>query len=189
MSDTNTPSDSPSKAAILDSAAAILAQNPGASLASIAEGAGVGRATLHRYFPSRDDLICAIAADSIHAIDSAVEGLEKRASSASHLLELVIEAIVPLGERYHFLTSEASGIVDEESSTALERQYNELASLVDSCKAEGAIDPSVPTAWAVGAIDALIYAAWSLTASGHVARLDAAALVTRTTLRGMRPNP
>ncbi len=44
--------------AILDAAAAVFAERgEAASMADVAEAAGVGRATLYRYFPSRDVLL------------------------------------------------------------------------------------------------------------------------------------
>ncbi|MEM7588506.1 MAG: TetR family transcriptional regulator, partial [Acidobacteriota bacterium] len=40
--------------AVLDAAALLFTENPGASMAALAEAAGVGRATLYRYFPTRE---------------------------------------------------------------------------------------------------------------------------------------
>ena len=50
----------PMREAIVDAAIDTFARNPGASLAEVAARAGVGRASLHRHFPSRDDLVTAI---------------------------------------------------------------------------------------------------------------------------------
>src|SRR5260370_33718955 len=47
---------------ILDTAAAVLAERgESASMAEIADAAGVSRATLYRYFPSRDALLRGLA--------------------------------------------------------------------------------------------------------------------------------
>ena len=42
---------------LLNAAGAVLARNPGAANAEIAVKAGLGRATLYRSFPTRQDLI------------------------------------------------------------------------------------------------------------------------------------
>ncbi|MYB34208.1 MAG: helix-turn-helix transcriptional regulator, partial [Gammaproteobacteria bacterium] len=73
--DSQTPSPPrrrPSRAAIIDAAVGVLARNPDASLATIAEAAGVGRATLYRHFPGRNDLIDAISRQAIEETDAAV---------------------------------------------------------------------------------------------------------------------
>lgn len=124
---------------------------------------------------------------SIREIDDAVAGLEATAHSAIHLLGLIVEAVVPLGDRYHFLANESWAAMDPALRTELDRQLTSLGQLVESCKSEGAIDAAIPTSWVVGALDSLIYSAWSLVASGYVSRRDAASLLMRTILKGMQP--
>ena len=58
--------------AILDAAVVALAESPDVPMAVIAESAGVGRATLYRHFPSRDDLIKELSLQAIRLTDEAV---------------------------------------------------------------------------------------------------------------------
>lgn len=184
MRDTNVPR-SDTRSAILKAAIKVLARDPRTPLGELAEQAGVGRATLHRYFKSRDELVKEIAMLSVREIDEAVEGLEQRAESAAHLLELILEAVVPLGDRFYFLANEAWVATDPGLKAELDRQIAELEALVEACKAEGSIDQSVPAAWVVGVVDSTIYAAWNLVASGQIAPRDASSLAFKTIMNGV----
>lgn len=177
----------PAPRGLLDAAGAVLARNPGATMAEIAAKAGVGRATLYRHFPKRDDLIKALALESLRRTDEAAKRIPVDQSSAESALAAVFEAIVPLGDRFRFLSSEPAALRDPEIEAAYDRQLGELAELVDAMKAEGSLDRAVPTAWVVAAIDALVYAAWDAVDDGAVARRDAAALAFRTIVRGLGP--
>ena len=173
--------------ALLDAAAATLAENPSASLGEIAKRAGVGRATLHRHFASRETLIAALTREALTRIDAVAKAAAAPAESASEVLWLILEAIVPLGDRYHFLTRQAEADGDPEVADLTARQAAETAELIQALKAEGAIAPEVPTGWAVAALDSLIYAAWSAVEDGSVAPRDAPGLVHRTLLQGLGP--
>ncbi len=172
---------------LLDAAGQVLARNPGAAMADIAEKAGVGRATLYRHFPTREDLIRALALESLRQTDEATRQIPVEHLSAEAVLAEIFEAIVPMGDRFRFLLNEPAALHDPEIEAACDRQRDELAELVDAMKAEGTLDRAVPTAWVVAAIDALIYAAWDAVDEGAVARRDAAALAFRTILLGLGP--
>lgn len=173
--------------ALLDAAATVLAENPSASLSEIAARAGVGRATLHRHFTSREALIATLTREALERIDRVAKSAMAPAESASEALWLILEAIVPLGDRYHFLTRQAEADDNPEVARLMARQAADSAELIEALKAEGAIAPEVPTGWAVAALDSLIYAAWSAVEDGSVARRDAPALVHRTLLQGLGP--
>lgn len=99
---------------ILDSAGAVLARTPGASVAEIASAAGVGRATLYRFFATREELIRALALESLRQIDKATQSIPYDTMTAEHGLSETFDAIVPLGDRFHFLSNEPAVVHDPE---------------------------------------------------------------------------
>ena len=177
------------RSTILTSASSVLAANPGASMTEIATAAGVGRATLHRLFASRADLVRELALESMRACDEATAGIEARVSTATEALHEVVEALVPLGDRFHYLASMPEVYSDDDVAREYKRQQKELSELVDAVKAEGGIDPSIPTAWVVAVFDALIYAAWNAVDSGELARNDAPEHVRKTLMHGLARRP
>ncbi|MEM9913103.1 MAG: TetR/AcrR family transcriptional regulator [Pseudomonadota bacterium] len=176
----------PSRQNILNAAGAILARNPGASVAEIAAKAGVGRATLYRFFPTRNDMVRTLALDSLRQIDEATQAVSYESLTAEQALAQIVKIIVPLGDRFRFLANEPAVLNDPEFKAGSERQSLELAELVEAMKAEGSMDQAVSTAWAVATIEALIYAAWTSVDDGSVARRDAAALAFRTMIKGLQ---
>ena len=178
-----------SRNAILEAAAALFSRNPGASLSEVAETADVGRATLHRHFASREDLIRTLALDALRRTDEATEHIEREAKSAVHAMQLMIEAVVPLGDHFHFLATEPAAQRDPEIEAVYRRQLDEVAELVEAMRGEGAVGQDLPTLWVAATIDALIYTAWTAVREGSIARNDAATLVFRTLLSGIGPEP
>ena len=173
----------PVREAIIDAAIDTLARNPGASLSEIAARAGVGRASLHRHFRSRDDLVTAITLQSMNEVDAATDEAVGDARTARERLSRMLEAVVPLGDRYHFLATEAFD--DARLEARHEADLEWLGGLVDELREEGVVAPDVPRGWAVANIDAQVWLAWSEVAAGSLAPADAAGLAMRTLLRGL----
>ena len=75
-------------------------------MAEVAEAAGVSRATLYRYFPHRDALLDALAAQALaeSAARLADAGLER--APVEEAIERIIRAIVAVGDRYAVLVQE-----------------------------------------------------------------------------------
>lgn len=172
--------------ALMDSATVLLAENPGASFVEVAEAAGIGRATLYRHFPSRDDLLRALSLEAIQATDDATAHVMTAATSSLDALRLTIEAIVPMGDRYYFLIRQPS-ISDEQVIGQLNRQNNELKMLIQASQQELGIDRDIPADWVVLAFNNLIYAAWQMIGEQQVAAADAATWVYRTLIHGLAP--
>ncbi|MEM1052254.1 MAG: TetR/AcrR family transcriptional regulator [Pseudomonadota bacterium] len=173
-----------SRDAIIQAAFELLASDTGVSLADIATRAGVGRATLHRYFSSRDDLFFALAKAAIHDMDDAVEAACKDCSSHSDALYQSLKALVPLGDRYRFL---ANDTLEEhpDLQADYERQERETVGLVDAAKGEGLFDQAVPTSWIVQSFEHLLYAAWESVTAQQCTPDQATDLAWRTLTNGL----
>ena len=175
----------PMREAILDAAIDTLARSPGSSLSDIATRAGVGRASLHRHFSSRRDLIAAVARQCMDEIDAALQVAFEGTGSARERLSKMLEAVVPLGDRYHFLALEVFD--DQGLQERHEADVEWLGHLVDELKEEGVVTADAPRAWAIANIDAQVWLAWSEVATGNIAPANAADLAFRTLLEGLGP--
>ena len=176
-----------SKEELLDAAIAVLVDNPSASLSEVVKKAGVGRATLYRYFSTREALVKEIALLAIKQTDEAIAPIVTKQLSSQETLREMLEVIVPLGDRFHFLMSESSAYNDPEVTQAYNRQLSDLNTLVEGLKQEGVVALDISNAWTVAAIDSLIWAAWYSVQTGYVAPKEAASLVYRTLTQGLRP--
>ncbi len=174
---------------ILESAAGLLVVDRGASMERIAEAAGVGRTTLHRHFRSREALIRAIALDAIEECEAAIEKAGLEEGSVREATERLFEALIPVGERYHFLLAEAQLENDPEVVAAEERIDAPMRRLIGRGKADGTLRADVPDAWILNAMGALLFAAWEGVRDGDLAPRDTPGLVTRTLLSGVAGEP
>ena len=174
----------PAEQSVIEAGFALLNDNPKASLADIAAHAGVGRATLHRYFPGRDDLIRAMAWTAIREMDVAVDAACADAPSYTEALRLTLEALIPLGDRYQFLMHEP---VEDHSDIAEEfaKQQCETSELIEEVGKEGLFDQSVPTEWIVRSFDSILYTAWESVAAQETTPRQASNLAWRTLVDGL----
>ena len=146
--------------AIREAGFAVLSRKPGASMSEVAEEAGVGRATLHRYFASRSDLVTALARLAMIELDEAIEAATAAAPSYWEALRLGMQAVIPLAHRHMFLMQE--DLPDPDIQVAFEEEAQDLRDLIDAAKAEGALRADLPTEWVAQAYEHLIYAAWEM---------------------------
>lgn len=174
----------PTRDAIVEAAFAVFSKNPSAALSDVAERAGVGRATLHRHFASRNDLVRELAVLAGKEMNDAVEAACVDAKSYSEVARLALQALIPLGDRHGFLALEAFAD-DPEMQAEHERDKRETTEMIDAAKAEGLFDKSVPTPWIVQAFDHLMYAGWESVNTGETTHDQAASLAWRTLIYGL----
>ncbi len=177
-----------SKDAIIEAAFDVFSRNAGASLSQVAERAGVGRATLHRHFSSRDDLLRALARLAIREMDEVVEAACADVTSHSEAMRVSLEVLIPLGDRHGFLALEPIED-DADIQREFDRQQRETEEMIEAVKKEGLLDASVPTAWIVQAYDHLLYAGWEAVRTGQATPAQAADLAWRTLTSGLERKP
>lgn len=170
--------------AIIEAGFAVFSRDPSASLSVVAEAAGVGRATLHRYFPGRDHLINELARIAITEMDEAAQAACAEAQTAADVLEMTLHALVPLADRHGFL-GHLTPDEDDELQAEFRRQQAETEEMFAGAKEEGVFDRSVPTSWLVQAYEFLLYAAWESVRTGEATAEQAARLAWRTLKNGL----
>lgn len=170
--------------AIIEAAFAVFSKDPSAALSEVATLAGVGRATLHRYFASREDLIRHLAKVANQEMDDAVNAACADVASYSEAARKSLHALIPLGDRYGFLELEPIDD-DPEVKAAYARQKRETEEMVDAAKGEGLFDTAIPTSWIVQAYDHLLYAGWESVKAGETTPDQAADLAWRTLTTGL----
>jgi AcrR family transcriptional regulator len=174
---------------IVAAAATVWAADPSASLDTIAQSAGVGRATLHRHFPSRAALIRTAAFDGVAALASALDAAALSQREPAAALDALIGILVPFGDRLHFLLVTGDLIGDPELAAAEAVIDAPIRAVLDAAAAAGVLRRDVPGVWRFRALEALLYAAWTAVAAGEIARLDAPQLVRDSFRRGFGTDP
>ena len=171
--------------AIIEAGFRVLGQNPAASLADIAATAGVGRATLHRHFKGRGELIRALALSAAKELESAADNAARRAVSNTDALKRIMQAIVPLGARHMFLLSGAAEQYPDVQAE-LDRQDAELMSVIEAARKEGLYTSSCPAAWVKQSFDMLVYGAWQMVFQQQATPQQASNLAWTTFKAGLK---
>jgi TetR/AcrR family transcriptional regulator, mexCD-oprJ operon repressor len=93
-------------AAILATAARVLAERPDASTGDIAAAAGVGRATLYRYFPTREALLEALEAQAHEELAARITDAGLDRVPVPEALERLLRAFLAVSDYYIVLVRE-----------------------------------------------------------------------------------
>jgi AcrR family transcriptional regulator len=89
--------------AVIETAIDLLGRDPSASMSDIAAASRVGRTTVYRHFPTRDDLLVAMFGRVIEESREMTKGVVECAGSAEDLLRRLTPAMIQLGLRFRFL--------------------------------------------------------------------------------------
>ena len=174
---------------LLDAATLVLGKNAGASLSEVATVAGVGRTTLHRYFPTREDLVRALVVDALDRVAHAIAAADPSTGPAIDALQRVADTVIPLGPSLRFLAAEPAVY---EAPDLLRRWYDALEPVAEAVRrgqADGSIRSELPVTWVVDSFAGAILTAWDSVDEGRLARDEAPRLVMSTVLFGVAQQP
>ena len=140
-------------AAILDAAATALARHEQASMAEVAEAAGVARATLYRYFPTREALLEELARATVIRVAETLEGARLDELAVDEAFLRAVRALVAVGDAFVVLTRERAVAPAEDFEG---RVAGPLRALVERGQASGDLRDDVPSGWLLESLLALV---------------------------------
>jgi AcrR family transcriptional regulator len=170
------------RAAILEAAGRRISnEGISATLDSVAEAAGVSRATLYRYFSSRDELVLAL-------IDAAYAEYIQRVRDANidtvpfpEAFARLSRAVAHTGSQFVVLQSDAVAVPIPRPDEEFEQTLNDL---FDRGKTEGSLRPDLTTQWMRAAYRGIAIEALRYVAAAGLGAETAAALIVDQFLAG-----
>jgi AcrR family transcriptional regulator len=170
------------RAAILAAALQVLGEDPGTGMAEVAHAAGVGRATLYRYFPTRDALEEAIRARARADLAAVLAAARSDDGDPAPALERLAVALLQIGQRYRALQPS-----DEGRARGRALVEDALAGLVRRAQNEGLVDRAIPVARGAALFRGLVAVGFDEVRAGRLDVDGAARLAVRVFLGGTGP--
>lgn len=182
--DTPSPARRRTRQAIIEAAIAVWVRDREATLADIADAAETHRATLHRHFPSRDDLLDAAIRHGVGEIGTATEAAAVTQGTSLDALRRLVTAYLAIGDRIRFLFEDLT-VARHPAITELATVDGPVIELIRRGQADGTLDTRLPPAWIERSIWALIYAASECLDDGTLPAHDAVPILLRTIEEGI----
>jgi AcrR family transcriptional regulator len=181
------------RSSLLDVVAEVLVADPAASLAEVAEAAGIGRTTLHKQYATRGDLIRAVGFRALDLWEQALDGAELVWASGHGVadpdphgaLRALTAAMIPIGPQLAFLWRTPEFDRDEEIKERYLTVEARVRALLQRAQEQGALAADVPGWWLLAAFHALVYVGAESVDTGDLAPREAPDRVLRTFLHGI----
>jgi TetR/AcrR family transcriptional regulator, mexCD-oprJ operon repressor len=131
-------------AAILDSAAGALAAGEAASMSDVATAAGVARATVYRYFPSREALLEALGRVAVEQAGDGLAAARLEGVSVDEAFTRAVRALVIVGDYFVVLARERARVDPAE----FERRIGGvLQELIRRGQSSDEVRDDIPASW------------------------------------------
>jgi TetR/AcrR family transcriptional repressor of mexCD-oprJ operon len=151
------------RAVILEAAARVLGRRPDASMADIADEAGVGRATLYRHFPTRESLLQGAQEAGIAELTEGIEAANLGDLTVERAIARLTSVFMRTGAKYAAFIAQ-----DEEHPDSVDKQrvIQPVRDVIDRGVREGVLraDPSADVLFEM--FSALLERSLWLTVSG-----------------------
>lgn len=168
---------------LLEAAAGTLARQPDATLQQIADAAGVSRTTLFYRFATRENLLQALAADTLDRIRIALTDVVWDVQDLDGTTREVSGRLMPLAERMQVTLRGGGRDTDPEQWRAALAPL--IRFIIDGQRA-GRLRSDLDPTWLAWAFGYLMFAGWDAHSAGSLTADAAALLIAQTWLGGAR---
>jgi AcrR family transcriptional regulator len=135
------------RAAVIDAATGVLAENPAASMREIADASGVGRTTVYRHFPTREDLIRELFRQIVDESNAMSRALAARDLPVADALRELAREIVGIGQRYRFLHGNPDVRSEMLADAQANRTEDPFADFLTAAQRLGEVRQDMPIEW------------------------------------------
>jgi TetR/AcrR family transcriptional regulator, mexCD-oprJ operon repressor len=173
--------------AIVEAAVNCLANDPDASVASVASAAGVGRITLYGHFKTRADLVDAALVRTLERCDEILAATDTSGDPADALTRLVAASWQLVHQFHNILLAAHRELPAERIHGVHDRILRRVQSLIERGQRAGAFRTDLPKHWLMTTAVSLMHAAAQDVAAGRVKADQAPGLITATLLAAFSP--
>src|SRR3954468_16484898 len=139
------------RSAVLDAGARLLAERPTASMQEIADASGVGRTTVYRHFPAREDLIGALVQQVADEISQVTDAMIAADEPAPQALRRFARDVTALGARWRFLRAQRDDLL-----VAIRDVDQRFLDWIEDHQRRGDLRHDFPSSWIVTASRAIL---------------------------------
>lgn len=180
--------------AVLDAALVLFTTEPAATVAQVAQAAGVGRVTLYGHFPTREDLVRAALDEAVDRARRALERSGVLGPDGSAAAGDPLDALAALLRAGWSAIAEGHGAVDAacrvlppgEVDARHEPVVGPLRAVLAEGRASGAVRDDLALDWLVAAVSGLVHAAAEQRAAGLLDHDEATRSLTASVLSLVR---
>lgn len=154
--------------AVLDAALSLFRTDPAATVAQVAQAAGVGRVTLYGHFPTRDVLVGAALSEAIGRAQRAIEAVPLAGTDdeADALRRMLAAAWPALADGHGAIAAACRDLPPDQVALLQEPVVRPLRDVLTRGAVAGVFRSDLTVDWLVAAVSALVLAAAEQVAAG-----------------------
>jgi AcrR family transcriptional regulator len=177
------------RAAIIAATARVLRDDPDASIADIANGAGVGRMTLYGHFKTRAELIEAALVDALERGDQVLREVDLDGDPADALARLIDTSWSLVDQSRALLAAAQKELPATRIRRLHEKAEARVRRLLQRGQREGAFRTDLPVSWLLATAHVIMHTAADEIAAGRLSPDNASRYIRSTLLPAFAPQP
>ncbi len=174
-------------ASILEAAQDCLGRDPTASIADIAQAAGVGRVTLYGHFGSRAELVDAVFRRALSHADAILDAVDLGGEPRQALTRLVASSWRILDQHSVLLLAAERELPSEHIRARHDGPMSRVQALIRRGQQDGAFRSDLPAQWLTAVFYSAMHGAAAEISAGRLPAADAAQVISATLLAAYTP--